>query len=230
MEKFKNNRILNELMKNKIFSEKEAKKIFRKFSKLTHPDLTKKETSKDFIDLKNELDEALAVINNPFILSNLVKEENILCAETPPTNIRENLYRYLDIYLSRGLYLQKIRIKDLKKNETLISKIIEIGKIYDKDFASLFENFNNFYFQPFEEWYEERQLKNAKKLFINGVRKFLDYQKNGNILNLRMAKSYFNDAHYEYLNKSKADYNSNIIRLIEWFQIELQKPPVNKEF
>ncbi|MGC8765011.1 MAG: hypothetical protein ACP5QT_03910 [Brevinematia bacterium] len=226
----KENRILKELKITKNFSEKEAKRIFRRYSKLIHPDITKTDTNEEFINLKREFEEALVVIKNPFLLGNILREEEEEAQK--PENIREKIYKMLSIYVALGIYSQKVRIKkELKdRNEKIIETIIDLGRLYDPEFSRLFESFNSFYFQPFDEWYEERQLKNARKLFISGIRKFLDYQRNGNVMNLRMATSYLNDAYYEYTYRAKSDYHRNILNLIQWFISELSKPPLLKEF
>ena len=230
MTNIKENRILKELKLSKNFTEKEAKRVFRRFSKLIHPDITKLDTNEEFINLRKEYEEALVVIKNPIVLENILKEE---IEEKPgPENVREEIYKMLSVYITLGIYSQKIRIKkDLKeRNERIIEKIVQFGWVYDPEFARLFDNFNAFYCQPFDEWYEERQLKNAKKLFINGLRSFLDYQRSGNLMTYRMAMSYLNDAHYEYTYRARSDYHKNILKLIEWFLVELSKPPLIKEF
>ncbi len=223
MTKVKENRILKELVATRNFTEKEAKKIFRRYSKLIHPDITQVDTNEDFINLKKEFEEALVVIKNPVLIENILKDEE----DISPENVRENLYRFLEVYITLGIYSQKIRIKkELKeRNEKVIEKIISLGKLYDREFSILFEKFNDFYFQPFDEWYEERQLKGARKLFINGVRRLIDYQKTGNVINFRMANSYLRDAYYEYANRAQTDYHKNILKLIDWFLSELSKPP-----
>lgn len=232
MKSSKENRILKELIKSRNFSEKEAKRVFRKLSKLTHPDITKKNSSEDFINLKMELEEALAVIKNPTLVENILKsEDSFLFDEENEVNLRVNLYRWLEIYISLGIYSQKIRLKkELKeRNEKIISSIINLSKLYDEEFAELFEEFNSNYFQPFDEWFEERELRNARKLLINGIRKFLDYENTGNLLTLRTATSYFNDAYYEYSLKSKSEYHKSTLRMISWFLKELSKPPLKNQ-
>jgi hypothetical protein len=229
----KENRILKELIASKNFTEKEAKKIFRKYSKMIHPDITKTDTNEDFINLKKEFEEALVVIKNPLLVENILKEEtpSLENEKINTFNIRKMLYEFLELYVILGIYSQKIRIKpELKeRNEKIIKKIITISKDYDDNFAILFEKFNSLYFQSFEEWYEERQLKNAKKLFINGIRKFLEYQNTGSVTCLRMAMSYLNDAYYEYEHRARSEYHENVIKLIEWFLTELDKPPLVKD-
>ncbi|MCX7820599.1 MAG: hypothetical protein N2258_02870 [Brevinematales bacterium] len=224
------NRIIEEMLANGNISEKEAKKIFRKYSKLIHPDITKSNTEEEFIKLKNEYEEAILFIKNPENIKKRFEafEENFYDLQS----LRKKLYQLLNIYLTLGIYSQKIRLKqNLKnRNEKIINTILEIAYRYDNEFGILFKNYNSFYFLPFDQWYEERQLKNAGRLFINGVRSFLEYQKNGNILTMRMAESYFKDARYEYGLKASSEYQKNTLKLIDWFLKELSKNPLIEEF
>ncbi len=217
------NRIIEEMLAKGNLTEKEAKKIFRKYSKLIHPDITKENTEDEFIKLRNEYEEALLMLKNSKVKINVEKENNY-----DTNSLRKKIYQLLNIYIALGVYSQKIRLKqNLKeRNEKIINTIVEMAYKYDPEFVTPFKNYNSLHFQSFEEWYEERQLKNAGKLFINGIRSFLEYQKSGNILTMRMAESYFKDARYEYSLKATSDYQKNILKLIEWFLNELSKQPI----
>lgn len=220
------NRIIEEMLANGSLTEKEAKKIFRKYSKLIHPDITKSNTDEEFIRLKNEYEEAIVFIRDPQNIQKISEENEEKFCDL--NELRKKLFQLLNIYITLGIYSQKIRLKqNLKeRNEKIIKTIIDISLKYDPEFSFLFKDYNTFYFQSFEEWYEERQLKNAGKLFINGIRAFLEYQKNGNILTMRMAESYLKDARYEYGLKAKSNYQKNTLKLIEWFLNELTKKPL----
>ncbi len=221
------NRIIKEMLDSGNISEREAKKIFRKYSKQIHPDITKKDTNEEFIKLKEEYEEAILFVKNPAKLTTKEREGQKLDQKT----LRKQFYQLLSIYITSGIYSQKIRLKTSLKerNEKIINTIIKKGNEYDEEFSTLFKNFNTIYIQPFEEWWEERQLKNATKLLINGIRSLLEYQKNGNILTLRMAESYLKDARYEYSLKANSEYQKNTIKLIDWFLKELSKEPLGED-
>ncbi len=220
-----NNRIIEEMLANGNLSEREAKRIFRKYSKLIHPDMTKSNTEEEFIRLKNEYEEAIIFIKNPQNIRRISEDEEKFF---DVNHLRKRLFQLLNIYITLGIYSQKVRLKqNLKeRNEKIINTIVDFSLKYDPEFSNLFKEYNTLYFQSFEEWYEERQLKNAGKLFINGIRCFLEYQKNGNILTMRMAESYLKDARYEYGLKATSNYQKNTLKLIEWFLNELTKKPL----
>ncbi|MEJ5285141.1 MAG: hypothetical protein ACP5Q5_00130 [Brevinematia bacterium] len=220
-----NNRIIEEMLANGNLSEKEAKRIFRRYSKQIHPDITKSNTEEEFIRLKNEYEEAIIFIKNPQNIKRISENEEKIF---DVNHLRKRLFQLLNIYITLGIYSQKVRLKqNLKeRNEKIIKTIVDISLKYDPEFSNLFKEYNTLYFQSFEEWYEERQLKNAGKLFINGIRSFLEYQKNGNILTMRMTESYLKDARYEYGLKATSNYQKNTLKLIEWFLNELTKKPL----
>jgi hypothetical protein len=216
MESYLQNRLLKELLLKSEVTEENLKKIYRDLCKKTHPDITGK-SGGAFNDLQKEYREAVKYLSDyESISSDKIRQP------------RMHLFKCLRDYVSYGLYASRIRNKPKlrQRNETLLKEIISMANIYDREFLGIFMEYNKVHVKKLNEWDLEKKIKGVRKLFLNGLNCFLDYESNGNVMSYRACKSYIDDCICEINLIGIGQSLKTVYDFSSWILKEIEKPPV----
>lgn len=210
------------------FTKDDFFKLYRLLCKNTHPDLTGKD-GRDFIRLQEIYDKLkdtlhaesadIAAYFNPYkVISEL--------GYSRPLEARNCLFISLYRYVSLGLHTRKVRSKPVLKerNNMIIRTVLYWGQKYDREFVSIFLNFNTSRFDTIQMGNSlEREIK-GKKYFSNGLRWFLHYQESGRTSAAQISREKLSCA-ITLLSKDGKS-RSSIIPFAYWLLEELRTPPV----
>ncbi|MCG8571538.1 MAG: hypothetical protein MJB14_15490 [Spirochaetes bacterium] len=215
------NRILKSLISGRNISEKQLKKIYHYLCLQTHPDLTGKD-GKEFIEIQKEYQQACMYFNK---LKDFVKEGEIDPSrlKNPRHELLLNLYHYT----IAGLHSVKIRMKpELKsRNAKIIKSILFWAKWYDKNFITIFIDYNKPQFKCFKQWQSEKEHKVIRKQFLYSLYHFFQYQKTGSQSKYEAAKINLCDT----LDMIQINSKNSLItleRMVNWFLKEIEFSPL----
>lgn len=157
----------------------------------------------------------------PFDPRQLVREAGF-DLRLPP---RGCLYVGLQAFFSSGMYNYRIRaMHGLKRRNTAIFRtIFHWSRLYDPDFAALFSAYSRY---PLQSLSTTQQIKNfsyAKRLFLDGINGFFNYQHSGRSGTAEVTRDKFSWCAYTVRRVIKIDHP--MAALAEWFSAELDKPP-----
>lgn len=214
------NRLIRELFSNTDISEQQLKKIYRDFCKQVHPDITGTDGG-DFNILQEEYEEARGYLKK--IMG--ITHGKMGSLHFDP---RKGFYKSLAYYNAAGLHSAKVRLrKELKeRNNTIIKSVLFWAELYDPEFIQLFLDYNKVYLKSFNRWKSEKHLKNARRLFLEGFKNFLDYQRSGLEIYRRTTASFFRDALFDLANVEAENLKMPMTHLIAWIEEEIKNPPV----
>ncbi|MCF7948086.1 MAG: hypothetical protein K9L57_06235 [Spirochaetaceae bacterium] len=157
----------------------------------------------------------------PFDPRQLVREAGF-DLRLPP---RGCLYVGLQAFFSSGMYNYRIRaMHGLKRrNTTILRTIFHWSRLYDPDFAALFSAYSR---HPLQSLSTTQQIKNfsyAKRLFLDGITGFFNYQHSGRSGTAAVSRDKFAWCSYTIRRVIKIDHP--MAALAEWFSAEVDKPP-----
>jgi len=124
-----------------------------------------------------------------------------------------------------GLHNYKIRsMKGLKKrNVELLRAILYWARLYDPELASLFAAYSRHSFQSLSTTWEIKNFNYAKRLFLDGVTGFFDFQKSGRKGTAVVAADKLTWCSYTLRKVIRQEHP--MAPLAEWFISELERPP-----
>jgi len=243
--------LLRSLLSQNSYSLRELDHFYRLLSKRCHPDATGG-TGEEFIELRQVYEQETARLlvggqtaapqpppqqhhasdqqgshqqgppkPEPFDPQQLVREAGF-DLRLPP---RGCLYVGLQAFFSSGMYNYRIRaMHGLKRrNTTILRTIFHWSRLYDPDFAALFSTYSR---HPLQSLSSTQQIKNfsyAKRLFLDGITGFFNYQHSGRSGTAAVSLDKFAWCSYTIRRVIKIDHP--MAALAEWFSTELDKPP-----
>jgi len=212
--------LLRSLLSQNSYSLRELDHFYRLLSKRCHPDATGG-TGEEFIELRQVYEQETASKQEPFDPRQLVREAGF-DLRLPP---RGCLYVGLQAFFSSGMYNYRIRaMHGLKRrNTTILRTIFHWSRLYDPDFAALFSAYSR---HPLQSLSTTQQIKNfsyAKRLFLDGITGFFNYQHSGRSGTAAVSRDKFAWCSYTIRRVIKIDHP--MAALAEWFSAELDKPP-----
>ena len=243
--------LLRSLLSQNSYSLRELDHFYRLLSKRCHPDATGG-TGEEFIELRQVYEQETARLlvggqtaapqpppqqhhasdqqgshqqgppkPEPFDPQQLVREAGF-DLRLPP---RGCLYVGLQAFFSSGMYNYRIRaMHGLKRrNTTILRTIFHWSRLYDPDFAALFSAYSR---HPLQSLSTTQQIKNfsyAKRLFLDGITGFFNYQHSGRSGTAAVSRDKFAWCSYTIRRVIKIDHP--MAALAEWFSAELDKPP-----
>ena len=229
---FITNEIVRELISSGKISESDLKAIYRRLSKKTHPDITGKGSS-DFLRIKNEYEEARSYLKKIkggiYLKTNFSPTKVIIeSGYRRPIEPRSALYIALYRYSVLGLYSYKIRSKPELHNRNLeiIRTVIYWAHLYDPDFISIFIGYNKQYAIHYHEYLYNKKIVRGRRLFIKGLRWFLDYQDQGRRSACEIACEQLNASRSELKNAIVGPLRKSILLFAEWLLNELDLDPL----
>ena len=210
------NSILKHLIASGDFSEAALKRIFKRLSKKTHPDLTGAR-GEPFIRLKEEYEEAENFLRKYRRKLDLSRSE-----------LRKALFESLEHYTASGLHSQRVRLRPElnERNRALIRRTLDLAQLYDSDFARIFERYSVPLPRSYGDWKREKSLRAATGLFISGLNAFLNFQQTGSPLPKRMAESYLSEC---LASLQTGDKGGSVADFTRWLVSELELPPVHAD-
>src|SRR6056297_1253930 len=212
--------LLRSLLSQNSYSLRELDHFYRLLSKRCHPDATGG-TGEEFIELRQVYEQETASKQEPFDPRQLVREAGF-DLRLPP---RGCLYVGLQAFFSSGMYNYRIRaMYGLKRrNTTILRTIFHWRRLYNPDFAALFSAYSR---HPLQSLSTTQQIKNfsyAKRLFLDGITGFFNYQHSGRSGTAAVSRDKFAWCSYTIGRVIKIDHP--MAALAEWFSAELDKPP-----
>jgi hypothetical protein len=240
--------LLRSLLSQNNYSLRELDHFYRLLSKRCHPDATGGSTGEEFIELRKVYEEASARLltvpgpqsparaqpegprpapqqdgyNAPkFDPLQLIREAGF-DQRLPP---RGCLYVGLRAFFSSGMHNYRIRaMHGLKRrNTTILRTIFHWSRLYDSDFTHLFSAYSRHTLQSLSTTWEIKNYNYAKRLFLDGVTGFLNYQHSGRSGTADVARDKFSWCAYTLLRVVKIEHP--MAPLARWFSNELEKPP-----
>lgn len=224
--------LLQSLVQKNNYSLHELERFYRLLSKRCHPDATGSGTGDDFIELRKVYEEAAARLlvgaqpqNPQFDPLQLVRESGY-DRRLPP---RGCLYIGLQAFFSSGMHNYRIRAMDglKRRNSTILRTIFHWSRLYGDDFTHLFSAYSRHTLQFLSTTWEIKNFNYAKRLFLDGVRGFFNYQHNGRRGTAEVARDKFSWCAYTLRRVLKIEHP--MAPLAEWFAAELDKPPQFRE-
>lgn len=131
----------------------------------------------------------------------------------------------LRTFFNLGLHNYKIRsMKSLRRrNAELLRAVFYWARRYDADFAALFAEYSRHSFQSLSTTWEIKNFNYAKRLFLDGVTGFFDFQKSGRPGTAKVAADKLTWCSYTLRKVIRQEHP--MAPLAEWFIAELELPP-----
>jgi hypothetical protein len=128
-------------------------------------------------------------------------------------------------FFHMGLHNYKIRsMKGLqRRNAELLRAAVFWALRYDKEFASLFAEYSRTSLQSLSTTWEIKNFNYAKRLFLDGVTGFFDFQKSGRPGTAEVAAEKLTWCSYTLRKVIRREHP--MAPLAEWFIAELELPP-----
>jgi len=244
--------LLSSLLKQNRYSGPELDHLFRLLSKRSHPD-TAGGSGDEFIQLRRIYESARSRMggNIPDMASvprsqfrrtgsSFISPE-VHTAERsstfdPDRIIREAgydetlssrgcLFLSLRVFFNLGMYNYRIRsISGLqRRNAAVLDTILYWARIYNPGFADIFSAYCSLTVQSLSTTWEIKNFNYARRLFLDGVTGFFNYQVSGRTGTAEVAREKFTWCVYT-LDKVIKDTHP-MGPLAEWFTEELDAPP-----
>lgn len=221
--------LLQSLVQKNHYSLQELDRFYRLLSKRCHPDATGRGSGDDFIELRKVYEAAARLLTGAqapqFDPLQLVRESGY-DGSLPP---RGCLYIGLQAFFSSGMHNYRIRAMNglKRRNSTILRTIFHWSSLYDADFTHLFSAYSRHTLQFLSTTWEIKNYNYAKRLFLDGVRGFFNYQHSGRTGTAEVARDKFSWCVYTLRRVLKIEHPMG--RLAEWFAAELDKPPQFRE-
>ncbi len=220
--------LIEKLLTTGKFSEHDLKRIYKVLCKSTHPDLTGKDHSR-FLKVQEVYHDALIKFSAGIPGQKPDFDPYKVISDTGfsgKLSTRANLYICLYRYNTHDLYSFKIRAKpSLQERNSLIMKsILYWAALYDQRFIKIFIDLNTNVIRNIKTIKTIRQYSLARRLLIQGMDLFFQYQEKGRASSKKIAE--------EKLYKSiqllyTIDNQDNpMVPLAEWLLHELYFEPV----
>ncbi len=135
------------------------------------------------------------------------------------------LFLSLRAFFNLGMYNHRIRsLRGLqRRNAEILYTILYWGKIYSPRFVPVFTDYSSRTFQSLSTTWEIKNFNYAKRLFLDGVTGFFNYQVSGRTGTAEVARDKFTWCSYT-LRKVIKDSHP-MAPMAEWFLEELDSPP-----
>jgi hypothetical protein len=221
--------LIEKLLTTGKFSERELKRIYKVLCKSTHPDLTGKD-HEGFIKVQDVYQDALTRFRQDvhygkedFDPYKVIYDTGFSGTLSPRACLYICLYRYN----AHDLYSFKIRAKaSLQERNTLIMRsVLYWAARYDQDFIKIFVDLNTNIFRNIKIIKTIRQYSLARRLFIQGMDLFFQYQEKGRLSSKKIAEEkLYKSIH---LLCSINNQENPMVPLAEWLIGELTLEPVS---
>jgi hypothetical protein len=221
--------LIEKLLTTGKFSERELKRIYKVLCKSTHPDLTGKD-HEGFIKVQDVYQDALTRFRQDvhygkedFDPYKVIYDTGFSGTLSPRACLYICLYRYN----AHDLYSFKIRAKaSLQERNTLIMRsVLYWAARYDQDFIKIFVDLNTNIFRNIKIIKTIRQYSLARRLFIQGMDLFFQYQEKGRPSSKKIAEEkLYKSIH---LLCSINNQENPMVPLAEWLIGELTLEPVS---
>jgi len=243
--------LLTSLLKNNRYSLQELDHLFRLLSKRSHPDATGGNSSEEFIALRRVYEtarirltaslegtsfQAVPEGEHPPATPTDLQRAGMTDSFDPYRPIREAGYDnnlsdrgclivVLRAFFNMGLHNYKIRsMKGLQRRNTeLLRAVLYWARRYDAKFTSLFAEYSRRSFQSMSTTWEIKNFNYAKRLFLDGVTGFFDFQKSGRKGTAEIAADKLTWCAYTLQKVIRQEHPMS--PLAEWFIAELELPP-----
>ena len=243
--------LLSILLRQNRYSRQELDHLFRLLSKRSHPDATGG-SGEEFIELRRVYERArtrlgdtgpefLNLKRQPLRRSDTAirtgsRQEAAAAVFDPSRIIREEgydeslssrgcLFLSLKVFFNLGLYNHRVRsLRGLQRRNADILRTIDYwARIYDPAVAAIFNDYSGRTFQSLSTTWEIKNFNYAKRLFLDGVAGFFNYQVSGRTGTAEVARDKFTWCSYTL---RKVIRNSHpMTPMAEWFLRELEAPP-----
>ncbi len=243
--------IINKILNHGGYTEEELDRLFRALSKQTHPDLGGGD-GEAFIRLREAYETAKARLRGepvpdfggaaatgtadrpgsayaqgvrsrpqPFNPHAIIAEAGYPEVRDP----RGSLYIALRWFFSKGMQNYRIRtMKGLRKrNRRIVRTIFHWGRVYHPGFVRIFAAYHRNRFQYLSTTWEIKNYNYAKRLFLDGVSGFFNYQFTGRRGTIEVAKDKL-DLSSRILSRCLGEQHP-LRQLCGWFLLEAEKPP-----
>jgi len=135
------------------------------------------------------------------------------------------LFLSLQAFFNLGMYNYRIRALPglQRRNNDVLQTITYWARIYDPEVVEIFRAYSSRTYQSLSTTWEIKNFNYAKRLFLDGVTSFFNYQASARIGTAEVAKDKFSWCSYTL---KKVIRNSHpMTPMAEWFLRELDLPP-----
>ncbi|MBN1798465.1 MAG: hypothetical protein JW822_07800 [Spirochaetales bacterium] len=221
--------LIEKLLTTGKFSERELKRIYKILCKNTHPDLTGKDHA-SFIKVQDVYQDALTRFSTDTPVNKADFDPYKVIYDTGFSGTlspRACLYICLYRYNAHDLYSFKIRTKASlqERNMLIMRSVLYWAARYDQDFIKIFVDLNTNIFRDIKTIKTIRQYSMARRLFIQGMDLFFQYQEKGRPSSKKVAEEkLFRSIQLLYAIDNQ---DNPMVPLAEWLIGELTLEPVS---
>lgn len=219
--------LIEKLLTTGKFSEHDLKRIYKVLCKSTHPDLTGKDHT-GFLKVQEVYHDALSKLSagipgqksdfNPY---KVIYDTGF----SGKLSTRANLYICLYRYNTHDLYSFKIRAKPSlqERNSLIMRSVLYWAALYDQRFIKIFIDLNTNVIRNIKTIKTIRQYSLARRLLIQGMDLFFQYQEKGRASSKKIAEEKL----YKSIQLLYAINNQDnpMVPLAEWLLHELCLEP-----